>query len=391
MLMIVRAAYPSSTSNYAARSTPDRKSRHPRPEQCAWKQWKHHLPPSPSTIVGLIKSATKDHHHGYQSYKGIPELRNEIAKWYHKIYGVTLNPDNEILPLIGSKEGIMHISMSFLNQGDKVLVPNPGYPTYTSVSNLAEGKILYYDLDEENNWAVDIKKLENTDLSGTKIMWINYPNMPTGAKANLKLFERLVKLANDHKFLICNDNPYSLILNKKPLSILQVDGAKEVALELNSLSKSHNMAGWRMGWVSGRSDYISTVLKFKSNMDSGMFLPLQHAAIEALSNTEEWHSKQNEEYTKRRRYVYKIFDLLKCTYKRNQAGLFIWAKIPDSVPEVEPFVEDILQKANVFITPGFIFGSNGNRYVRISLCSKPEILKNAILKIKEYIGVISYS
>lgn len=344
------------------------------------------LKPSAETILALVESALKSQNHGYQSYKGIAELREAIASWYSKIYDVSLNPENEIIPLFGSKEGIMHISQSFLNPGDKVLVPNPGYPTYTAVSKLVGASIMFYDLDENNNWAVDIEKLEQQDLSQVKIMWINYPNMPTGAKPSDDLFNRLVELAYKHKFLICNDNPYSLILNDTPKSLLKHDSAKEVVLELNSMSKSHNMAGWRFGWLSGHKDYISSVLKFKSNMDSGMFLGTQHAVIEALNNTIEWHDKQNNIYRERKKYVVKIFDLLKCSYNPDQAGLFVWAKAPGNISDVENFVEDILQKAHVFITPGFIFGSNGKNYLRISLCSKIELLKESISRIEKYIN-----
>ncbi len=344
------------------------------------------LPPSAETIETLYKSALNENNHGYQSYKGLPQLREAISQWLKNTYNINIDYNTEILPLIGSKEGIMHISMSFLNPGDEVLVPNPGYPTYSSVSKLTGAKIRYYDLEESKNWAIDIDKLSSQDLSKVKIMWINYPNMPTGAKADIKLFERLIRIAKKEKFLIVNDNPYSLILNDKPESILSIDGAKDVALELNSLSKSHNMAGWRIGWVSGSKDYINTILKFKSNMDSGMFKPIQEAAIQALQNNNDWHKEQNKKYALRRSYVHQIFDILNCKYNENQAGMFVWAKVPDSIIDTEKFVENILQKAKVFITPGFIFGSNGQRYIRISLCSNVPTLKKAKEKISNFMN-----
>jgi len=344
------------------------------------------LMPSEATIKALAESASKSENHGYQSYRGSVELRAAIAKWYLQTYNVALNPDSEILPLIGSKEGITHISMAFLNPGDEVLVPNPGYPTYTSVSNLAGATVRYYDLLEDQNWAVDIVQLRKQDLSKVKLMWINYPNMPTGADATDSLFEQLITLAHEKKFLICNDNPYSLVLNDNPKSILSYAGASEVALELNSLSKSHNMAGWRLGWVMGQKDYINTILKFKSNVDSGTFLPMQHAAVAALNNDNEWHKSRNEIYANRRKHVCAIFDKLGCKYNTTQVGMFIWAKVPDSVANVEAYVEDILQKAHVFITPGFIFGTNGARYVRISLTSPEALFMEALARIEKYLG-----
>ena len=344
------------------------------------------LMPSEATIKALAESASKSENHGYQSYRGSVELRAAIAKWYLQTYNVALNPDSEILPLIGSKEGITHISMAFLNPGDEVLVPNPGYPTYTSVSNLAGATVRYYDLLEDQNWAVDIEQLRKQDLSKVKLMWINYPNMPTGADATDSLFEQLITLAHEKKFLICNDNPYSLVLNDNPKSILSYAGASEVALELNSLSKSHNMAGWRLGWVMGQKDYINTILKFKSNVDSGTFLPMQHAAVAALNNDNEWHKSRNEIYANRRKHVCAIFDKLGCKYNTTQVGMFIWAKVPDSVANVEAYVEDILQKAHVFITPGFIFGTNGARYVRISLTSPEALFMEALARIEKYLG-----
>lgn len=342
------------------------------------------LMPSEATIEELHRASERRNAHGYQSYKGIPELRKAIADWYKKTYGVSLNPENQILPLIGSKEGIMHISMAFLDPGDTVLVPNPGYPTYTSVSNLAQANILNYALSPENNWKIDFNQLQQTDLSRVKIMWINYPHMPTGTKPDEDTFFRLVELAKQYKFLLVNDNPYSLILNDRPLSLLSADEKGEVTLELNSLSKSHNMAGWRIGWVAGREDYISTILQFKSNMDSGMFYAMQQAACKAFENPPEWHEARNQVYARRKKAVRELLDILDCTCDENQAGLFQWAKVPDTVPDVEEFVEDILQNALVFITPGFIFGSNGSRYIRISLCSDIAVYQEAANRISEW-------
>ena len=344
--------------------------------------------PSENTIEALVQSAKTTTHHGYQSYKGIPELRQSMAAWYQRTYNVTLDFDTEILPLIGSKEGIMHISMAFLNEGDVVLVPNPGYPTYTAVSKMVGAKIITYDLEESNGWNIDIDKLRKLDLAAVKIMWVNFPNMPTGVSGDEHVLTELVKLAKEHQFLIVNDNPYSMILNEEPKSMLAIDGAKEVLLELNSLSKSHNMAGWRMGWVSGKKEYIETILKVKSNMDSGMFLPVQHAAIAALKNTDDWHAVQNDIYKNRREVTTELLDLLGCVYDDDQSGLFIWAKIPEAERRVEDFVDEILQKAHVFITPGFIFGLNGERYVRVSLCNDVKLLHEAMRRIKKTLTVV---
>ena len=287
---------------------------------------------------------------------------------------------------MGSKEGIMHISMAFINPGDEVLVPDPGYPTYTSVTNLVGGIARKYGLTEQNGWFPDLESLENSDLSKVKLMWVNYPNMPTGAKGSMALFEKLVAFGRKHGILICNDNPYSFILNDTYNSILAVEGSKEVALELNSLSKSHNMAGWRIGMVAGQADYIKTILKVKSNMDSGMFLGMQMAAVEALNNKETWYDTVNQVYTRRRKIVEEIMELLNCSYDKTQVGLFIWGRIPESIPDCESYVENILQKCLVFITPGFIFGANGERYIRISLCATEERLREAkerLSKLKE--------
>jgi len=331
-------------------------------------------PPSENTISALTAEAKKPTSHGYQSYSGIPALRKAFADWYKKFFHVNLNPDNEILLLMGSKEGIMHISMAFVNPGDEVLVPDPGYPTYSSVTNLVGGKVRKYDLDEADGWLPDLKSLEQSDLSRVKLMWVNYPHMPTGVKGSMELFEKLVAFSHKYGILLCNDNPYSFILNKEYHSLLAVDGAKETALELNSLSKSHNMAGWRIGMVAGHSDYIKNVLKVKSNMDSGMFLAMQMAAVEALNNPESWYDKVNSVYIRRRKIVEEIMELLKCRYDKSQVGLFVWGRIPEDIPDCESFVEDILMRTLVFITPGFIFGKNGERYIRISLCATEEKL-----------------
>ncbi len=342
------------------------------------------MSPSESTLAKLIASAQNPKNHGYQGYKGIPELRKAIADWYNKTYGVSLNSEQEILPLLGSKEGIMHISMAFLNPGDEVLVPDPGYPTYSSVSNLVQAKIRTYDLDENNNWFPDLKALAATDLSKVKIMWLNYPNMPTGAKASDAMFKDVIAFAKQYKILLCHDNPYSLILpDEAPKSILSYEAAMDVAIELNSLSKSHNMAGWRVGWVAGGKEYIDTILKVKSNVDSGMFLPVQHAAAESFNNTVEWHHRQNSEYEKRREKAWELLDALNCQYDKHQVGLFIWARVPDAIESVESYIDLFLQKATVFITPGFIFGQNGNRYIRVSLCSTVQAIEEALARIKK--------
>jgi LL-diaminopimelate aminotransferase len=334
-------------------------------------------PPSENTISVLIENAKKPNVHGYQSYSGIPGLRLAFSDWYKKYFQVNIDPDNEILLLMGSKEGIMHISMAFVNPGDEVLIPDPGYPTYSSVTNLVGGIIRKYDLDEKNGWLPDLESIEQSDLTRVKLMWINYPHMPTGVKGSLKLFERLVGFSQKHRILLCNDNPYSFILNNEYFSLLAVDGAKDTALELNSLSKSHNMAGWRIGMVAGHSEYIKNILKVKSNMDSGMFLAMQMAGIEALNNPITWYGTINGVYSRRRKIVEEIMDLLKCRYNKSQVGLFVWGRIPEDIPDCESYIEGILMKTNVFITPGFIFGKNGERYVRISLCATEDKLNEA--------------
>jgi aspartate/methionine/tyrosine aminotransferase len=339
--------------------------------------------PSSATIDALIHAAQNTKNHGYQSYIGIPELRKAMSNWYQHTYDVSLDAATEILPLLGSKEGISHISNAFLNPGDKVLVPNPGYPTYSSATYLAGAIPVAYDLDEENNWAPDFTKINEDILREAKLIWVNYPNMPTGAKGNDEIFKTLINIAKEFKILIVNDNPYSLVLNEgKPVSILQMEAAKEVCLELNSLSKSHNLAGARIGMTVGAKDYIDTILKVKSNVDSGMYLPVQAAAVAALSNSDEWHEKRNDEYRKRRTLAYAIMDALACTYSKEQIGMFLWAKIPDTYKHVEDLTEKLLLEADVFITPGFIFGSNGERYIRISLCSPENDLKTALTRIQ---------
>ena len=345
------------------------------------------IPPMPA-IEALCESARQPGNHAYQSYVGLPELRQAFADWYRRWYGVGLDPKTEIQPLVGSKEAILLISLAFLDKGDKVLVPDPGYPTYSSASQLVEAEILTYDLREENGWQPDFEAIEQMDLRGVKIMWTNYPNMPTGAPASEELYKKLVDFGRRHGIMICNDNPYSFILNDRPLSILAQPGAKECCLELNSLSKAHNMAGWRIGMVAAESQVIAEILKVKSQMDSGMFKPLQVAAVEALNQGPEWFSQLNEEYRRRRVLAGEIFDLLGARYDKDSTGMFLWGKVPSEVAEVDgrtpgQVVSDrILYEAGVFITPGFIFGRNGGNFIRISLCAKPETLKKAASQIK---------
>src|SRR6478736_4655110 len=342
------------------------------------------LAPSENTIDALITSAKNSANHGYQNYKGIPQLREAIASFYKKIYNVSLNTETEILPLMGSKEGIMHICMAFVNEGDEVLFPDPGYPTYASVAKLTGAKISTYEMKEELSWGIDVAALRKRDLSKVKIMWANFPHMPTGRIASKEELKELVDLARKNNFLIVNDNPYSLILNESPLSILSIEGAEEVALELNSLSKSHNMAGWRIGWVAGRKEYIEAALKVKSNMDSGMFLGLQHAAAESLQNDKVWFEELNEFYSKRKTAAVKILDELSCMYSDKQSGLFVWAKAPDEIQDVEKWIDEILYGTKVFITPGFIFGDGGKRFIRISLCATEAKLNEAHLRIQKF-------
>jgi hypothetical protein len=340
------------------------------------------LPPSEETVDALVETAKSPNAHGYQSYTGIPELREEISNWVKNTYNVALDPGNEILPLVGSKEGIMHISMAFVNPGDKVLIPNPGYPAYASVCKLVQAETLTYNLSENNGWQIDLNHLQKLDLDSVKLMWINYPNMPTGADMDKEHLSKLIALAKKHSFLIINDNPYSLILNKNPQSILSIPGAKEVCLELNSLSKSHNMAGWRIGWLSGDSEYLSNVLRVKSNMDSGMFLGIQNAAIQALKNPKEWHNSLNNSYATRRRMIEEIYDFLGVQFEKDIVGMFVWGKIPAQYKNAAELVDKLLYESKVFITPGFIFGSNGDQYIRASLCGKEDRIKEAFERIK---------
>ena len=339
--------------------------------------------PAAWVVETLVQEARNPKNHAYQSYAGIPELRRAYAEWYQRFFQVTLDGDTEILPLMGSKEGIMHISMAFLNPGEEVLVPDPGYPAYAAVARLLGAKVRYFGLQENNRWFPDLEKLEKEDLSNVKLMWVNYPNMPTGAKASPEIFEALVRFGHRHNILIVNDNPYSFILNGEQLSMLQALGAKEVALELNSLSKSHNMAGWRLGMLAGHPEYVKTVLQVKSNMDSGMFKPLQLAAVKALQQPESWYSELNRVYGKRRETAFALFDVLGCRFDEDQVGMFVWAKIPGERESAEGFSEEILKKTAVFITPGFIFGPAGERYLRLSLCTEESRLKEAKQRIEK--------
>jgi LL-diaminopimelate aminotransferase len=341
-------------------------------------------PPSENTIIRLGEEASKPSSHGYQSYNGIPALRKAFADWYKNYFNVELDPESEILPLMGSKEGIMHISLAFVNQGDEVLVPDPGYPAYSSVTKLIGGKIRYYYLDETTGWIPDLRKLEKDNLRKVKLMWINYPHMPTGTRGTLSVFKDLVTFSLKHNILLVNDNPYSFILNDEYHSLLEINGAKEIALELNSLSKSHNMAGWRIGMVAGHGEYLNSILKVKSNMDSGMFRAVQAAAVEALSNPPSWYDKVNSVYERRRKIVEEIMDILGCRFDKSQTGLFVWGRIPDYLPDCESFVEYILTRAHVFITPGFIFGTRGERYIRISLCADEKILTESKIRILNF-------
>ena len=344
------------------------------------------MPPSEATIKTLCEHAHRSNAHGYQPYVGIPELRQAFADFYKKWYQVILNPTNEIQPLIGSKEGILHITLALINPGEQVLVPNPGYPTYTSLSTLLGAEVIPYDLTEENGWLPDFNALEQLDLSKVKLMWTNYPHMPTGTNATLELYQKLVDFGKKHHIIIVNDNPYSFILNKKPLSILQIEGAKDCCIELNSMSKSHNMPGWRIGMVASNATFIEWILKVKSNIDSGMFRPMQLAAATALHNDESWHEEMNFNlYQKRRHLAEQILETLQCTYNKSQVGLFVWGRIPDHYQQVEDLTEAVLHKARVFITPGFIFGSNGARYIRISLCCDEQKLAEALDRIKQNI------
>lgn len=342
------------------------------------------MPPSEETVETLCREARKADAHGYQPTTGIPQLRQAMADFYRRWYGVELDPAKEIQPLIGSKEGILHVTLAFVNPGDAVLVPNPGYPTYTSLSNLLGARIVNYDLVEDNDWQPDFDQLEGMDLTGVKLMWTNYPNMPTGGRAQRETYERLVRFAREHDIIVVNDNPYSFILNEgEKLSILQIPRAKDHCIEFNSMSKSHNMPGWRVGMLATNGEFISWILKVKSNIDSGTFRALQLAAAQAYANTEQWHTEANiATYARRRAIAQEIMDTLHCSYDPNQVGMFLWGRIPDSYADVEELTERVLHEARVFITPGFIFGSNGKRFIRISLCAKDEKFREAVERIK---------
>lgn len=335
------------------------------------------LQPPPAVIEAIQQAVLQEGAHKYQSYQGLPAFREAVADFYQKNYQVAVNPENEILPLMGSKEGILHISMAFLNKGDKVLIPNPGYPTYTSVTNLVEAVPVFYDLTSEHNWEPNFKQLEQQDLSNVKLMWVNYPHMPTGAKATEDLFKKLIAFGKKHQLLIINDNPYSFVLNNNPLSILSIDGAKETAIELNSLSKSFNMAGWRVGMLLGSKPILEEVLKVKTQMDSGMFYGIQQGAIAALKVSSGWFENMNEIYQKRRKLIWQIAEALDCTFDKNTSGMFVWAKIPAG-KKAENIVDDLLYKHHIFIAPGTIFGSKGEGYIRFSLCVPEEKIKEAL-------------
>ena len=348
------------------------------------------MPPSEATIQTLCDNAKKADAHGYQPTVGIPELRKAMAQFYKRWYGVELDPATEIQPLIGSKEGILHVTLALCNPGDKVLVPNPGYPTYTALSKILGQQIVNYDLREDNGWHPDFAQLEQMDLEGVKLMWTNYPNMPTGGRATRELYKQLVDFARRHHLIIVNDNPYSFILNRdEHLSILQVPGAKECCIEFNSMSKSHNMPGWRVGLLATNAQFVQWILRIKSNIDSGTFRPLQLAAAQAYENSDDWHTQANvATYASRRKIAEAIMTELGCSFDPTQQGMFLWGKIPDSIANVEDLTERVLHEARVFITPGFIFGSNGERYIRISLCAKDEKMQEALKRIKETLPLV---
>jgi len=336
------------------------------------------MAPAPEVLEAMSRSLTDSKAHQYQSYQGLPELRQAIVAFYKEYFAVEMDFNSEVLPLMGSKEGILHISMAFLNEGDEVLIPNPGYPTYTSVTNLVQATPVYYDLVADNNWLPDIKALESRDLSKVKIMWLGYPHMPTGAKANKQLFEDLVAFAKRNNILLVNDNPYSFVLNEEQLSILSIEGAKETAIELNSLSKTFNMAGWRVGMMMGNAENLNAVLKVKSNMDSGMFYGIQKGAVAALQSSPDWYKNLNRVYKKRRDLIFKLADKLNCSYDKNAVGMFVWAKLPAGIDSAEKFIDNILYEKYIFITPGTIFGSNGEGYIRFSLCVGEDKIKETI-------------
>lgn len=339
-------------------------------------------PPHPYVIKELSEIASRDDSHSYQNYQGIPELRMAFSKWYEKYYGVPADPEREILPLIGSKEGITHISLTFLNPGDKVLVPNPGYPTYSSASRLVGAEVVTYDLLPSLGWYPDFEALEEMDLSGVKLMWVNYPNMPTGAPATIDVFERLVDFGRRHGIVIAHDNPYSFILNDFPLSIMSVDGAKDIAVELNSLSKSHNMAGWRVAMLVSNPTFVGWIQKVKSNVDSGQFLPVMRAAVKALELDKDWYDNLNREYFSRKQIAIEIMKSLGCDVSKGQQGLFVWGRIPDDEIDAESLADRLLYQAGVFVTPGSVFGSNGAKYIRISLCATEDKMNEALRRIK---------
>ncbi len=340
------------------------------------------LPPPPQVMRRLAALAVETDVHGYQSYKGLPALREAFAAWYARHYGVTLDPGGEVVPLIGSKEGIFYLSMAYLNPGDKVLVPDVGYPAYRAVTEMVEAVPVKYDISESTGWYPDFAALENSDLTGVKMMWVNYPNMPSGRPATRELLERLVAFGKEHGILICHDNPYSFILNDQPLSILAVEGARETAVELNSLSKSYNMAGWRMGVLVGAEELLRPAFTVLSNVESGIYKPLQLAAVEAMKTETAWLEEQNNVYRRRREKVYALLDMLGCRYEEGAQGLFVWAATPGGEDAFD-FIDGILQKARVFITPGGIFGENGRKYVRVSLCEEEKILEEALKRIEK--------
>ncbi len=339
--------------------------------------------PAPEVVATLCQEAQSPNAHSYQPFMGLAELRQAMSRWYSRYYGVALNPDSEILPLIGSKEGILQIDLAFLNPGDGVLVPNPGYPTYTSAAKLAEATIYTYDLTEEGGWMPDFEALERLPLDQIKLMWVNYPHMPTGTPASRELLERIVAFGRKHSIVIAHDNPYSFILNPEPLSILSVEGAKDICLEMNSLSKSHNMAGWRIAMLASNPEFLSWVVKVKSNIDSGQFKPKMLAAVKALDLGQEWYDELNAVYSSRRRLAEEIMTTLGCTFNPAQRGLFLWGRLPEEVDSAETFCDQVLHQARVFVTPGFIFGSNGSRYIRISLCATADRMQEALNRIKQ--------
>jgi aspartate/methionine/tyrosine aminotransferase len=339
------------------------------------------LPPAKQVTDRLVESASQHDNHAYQSYRSIPALREAISSFYGRHYNVSLDSDGEVLPLLGSKEGVMYISMAFLNPGDTVLIPNPGYPAYKTAAEMMGANVVNFDLKEGNDWFPDLESLDSEVVDSAKLMWINYPNMPTGKNASKELFEQVAQFAKAHNILVVNDNPYSFILNDKPISLLAAEGAKENCLELNSMSKAFNMAGWRVGMVCGREEYVNAILRVKSNVDSGMFKPVQEASVEALNLSNEWFDEINEEYSERRKLAGEILEAIGCDFPTKQAGMFLWAKIPDG-RRSEEFVDEILQGSNVFITPGTVFGTNGEGYIRISLCSNKEMFNNALKRLK---------